>query len=167
MTIQLNDKRVHVPTESYMRQLRTELEDRFTGIKYSIIAMGLVPRTAPIEITLSGADLDLVMETAEHLHGVLGNIPGTDNILLSVEEGSPEYRVIPDKNLMQRFGLTTAYVGMSLRTSFNGNDDASITDDGNEYPVRVQLASFNRENPKDLAELPIINPNGMALEVKQ
>src|SRR5690554_7139085 len=78
MTIQLNDKRVHVPTESYMRQLRTELEDRFTGIKYSIIAMGLVPRTAPIEITLSGADLDLVMETADHLHGVLENIPRSE-----------------------------------------------------------------------------------------
>jgi len=107
------------------------------------------------------------METANHLQGVLEDIPGTDNILLSVEEGSPEYRVIPDKNLMQRFGLTTGYVGMSLRTSFNGNDDASITDEGNEYPVRVQLASFNRESAKDVSELPIINSNGMALEVKQ
>lgn len=167
MTIQLNDKKGDVSTESYMRQLRTELEDRFTGIKYSIIAMGLVPRTAPIEITLSGVDVDQVMESANHLQNVLQDIPGTDNILLSVEEGSPEYRVIPDKNLMQRFGLTTAYVGMSLRTSFNGNDDASITEDGNEYPVRVQLASFNRENAKDVSNLPIINPKGMPIEVKQ
>lgn len=167
MTIQLNDKKGDVSTESYMRQLRTELEDRFTGIKYSIIAMGLVPRTAPIEITLSGVDVDQVMESANHLQNVLQDIPGTDNILLSVEEGSPEYRVIPDKNLMQRFGLTTAYVGMSLRTSFNGNDDASITEDGNEYPVRVQLASFNRENAKDVSNLPIINLKGMPIEVKQ
>jgi HAE1 family hydrophobic/amphiphilic exporter-1 len=167
MTIQLNEKVGDISTESYMRQLRTELESRYTGIKYSVIAMGLVPRTAPIEITLSGVDVDLVMETADNLQKVLEDIPGTDNVLLSVEEGSPEYRVIPDKNLMQRFGLTTAYVGMSLRTSFNGNDDASITDEGNEYPVRVQLASFNRENAKDVAELPIINPNGMAIEVKQ
>src|SRR5690554_3064835 len=167
MTIQLDEGRGGVTTESYMRQLREELQTRYTGIKYSIIAMGLVPRTAPIEITLSGTNIDLVMETANHLQGVLEDIPGTDNILLSVEEGSPEYRVIPDKNLMQRFGLTTGYVGMSLRTSFNGNDDASITDEGNEYPVRVQLASFNRESAKDVSELPIINSNGMALEVKQ
>src|SRR5690554_697623 len=167
MTIQLDEGRGGVTTESYMRQLREELQTRYTGIKYSIIAMGLVPRTAPIEITLSGTNIDLVMETANHLQGVLEDIPGTDNILLSVEEGSPEYRVIPDKNLMQRFGLTTGYVGMSLRTSFNGNDDASITEDGNEYPVRVQLASFNRENAKDVSNLPIINPKGMPIEVKQ
>ena len=46
--------------------------------------------------------------------------------VLSVEAGSPEYKIIPDKDKMQRLGLTTAYVGINLRTAFTGNDDATL-----------------------------------------
>jgi HAE1 family hydrophobic/amphiphilic exporter-1 len=67
----------------------------------------------------------------------LKKIPGTDNVRLSVEEGSPEFQVIPDKDRMQRLGLTTAYVGQSIRTALTGNDDATLTEQGTEYPVRI------------------------------
>ena len=81
-------------------------------------------KQAPIKITLSGNDLNLVMKTGNELKAVIEKIPGADNVQLSVEEGSPEYKVIPDKDKMQRLGLTTAYVGLNLRTAFTGNDDA-------------------------------------------
>jgi HAE1 family hydrophobic/amphiphilic exporter-1 len=43
---------------------------------------------------------------------------------------------------MQRLGLNTAYVGMNLRTAFTGNDDATLTENGTEYPVRIWLRCF-------------------------
>ena len=88
--------------------------------------LGLLPKQAPIKITLSGSDLDLVMKTGNELKAAIEKIPGADNVQLSVEEGSPEYKVIPDKDKMQRLGLTTAYVGLNLRTAFTGNDDATL-----------------------------------------
>lgn len=156
-----------VPTEAFMRSLRDELRDRFPGINYSMAALGLVPRTAPIEITLSGSHLDEVMQTATALKSVIEKIPGADNVNLSVEEGSPEYKVIPDKDKMQRLGLNSAYVGLYLRTAFTGNDDASITQDGIEYPVRIWIDEFDRRNFEDVRRLTIMNPMGMPIEVNQ
>lgn len=168
-TIQLHEKekRGNLPTETYMKRIREDLKTKFPGINYSMAALGLVPRTSPIEITLSGIDLDVVMKNANELKTIVENIPGADNVRLSVEEGSPEYIIIPDKDKMQRLGLNTAYVGMNLRMALTGNDDASMTEDGTEYPIRIWLDEFDRQNYEDVNNLTVINPMGMAMNVSE
>ena len=168
-TIQLKSKKEldNLPTETFMKNLREELKSKFPSISYSMAALGLIPRSAPIEITLSGSNLDLVMKTGDELKTVIEKIPGADNVRLSVEAGSPEYKIIPDKDKMQRLGLTTAYVGLNLRTAFTGNDDATLTENGTEYPVRIWLDEFSRQNFEDVQQLSIINPMGIPVEVSQ
>lgn len=168
-TIQLKSKKElhNLPTETFMKNLREELKSKFPSINYSMAALGLIPRSAPIEITLSGNDLDLVMKTGDELKTVIEKIPGADNVRLSVEAGNPEYKIIPDKDKMQRLGLTTAYVGLNLRTAFTGNDDATLTENGTEYPVRIWLDEFSRQNFEDVQQLSIINPMGIPVEVSQ
>ena len=168
-TIQLKSKKEldNLPTETFMKNLREELKSKFPSINYSMAALGLIPRSAPIEITLSGSNLDLVMKTGDELKTVIEKIPGADNVRLSVEAGSPEYKIIPDKDKMQRLGLTTAYVGLNLRTAFTGNDEATLTENGTEYPVRIWLDEFSRRNFEDVQSLSIINPMGIPVEVSQ
>jgi HAE1 family hydrophobic/amphiphilic exporter-1 len=174
-TIQLRNKKNElqeknlkkIPTELFMKKLREDLKSKFSGINFSMAALGLVPRSAPIEITLSGSNLNLVMKTGNDLKSIVEKIPGADNVRLSVEQGSPEYKIIPDKDKMQRLGLTTAYVGINLRTAFTGNDDATLTENGTEYPIRIWLDEFNRQNFEDVQKLSIINPQGIPLEISQ
>ena len=168
-TIQLKSRKEtnNLSTETFMRKLRTDLQKEHSGTNFSMIALGLIPRSAPIEITLSGSDLDQVMQTGNDLKTVIEKIPGADNVRLSVEAGSPELKVIPDKDKMQRLGLSTAYVGMNLRTAFTGNDDATLTENGTEYPVRIWLDKFSRKNYDDVNQLNIINPVGIPIEVSQ
>ncbi len=168
-TIQLKPKKElkNLPTEAFMKRLREELKTQFTGINYSMAALGLIPRSAPIEITLSGSNSNQVMQSGNNLKAMIENIPGADNVRLSVEAGNPEYKIIPDKDKMQRLGLTTAYIGMNLRTAFTGNDDATLTENGTEYPVRIWLDEFSRQNFEDVQQLSIINPMGLPVEVSQ
>lgn len=168
-TIQLKSKKEtnNLSTETFMRKLRTDLQKEYSGINFSMITLGLIPRSAPIEITLSGSDLDQVMQTGNDLKTVIEKIPGADNVRLSVEAGSPQLKVIPDKDKMQRLGLNTAYVGMNLRTAFTGNDDATLTENGTEYPVRIWLDKFSRQNYDDINNLNIVNPMGIPIEVSQ
>ena len=167
-TIQLKNKEEigRVDTEKYMRSLRTALANEYPGIKYSIRTLGLVPRSAPIELTISGPDHMMVMETASSLKSNIETIPGMDNVQLSVEEGTPEYVIIPDRDKMQRLGLNDAYLGLYLRTAFTGNDDATLSELGTEYPVRVTLNDLNRTNYGDISNLSIINPQRKAIEIR-
>jgi HAE1 family hydrophobic/amphiphilic exporter-1 len=168
-TVQLKPKEEigNIKTEQFMIDIREALRKQFPGINFSMTALGLVPRTSPIEITLSGSNLDEVMKTAKHMKSIIQEIPGADNVQLSVEEGTPELKVVPNKDKMQRLGLNTAYVGMNLRTAFSGNDDATLTKKGIEYPVRIWLDDFDRKNYDDVKNLTIVNPKGMIVEVSQ
>ncbi len=168
-TIQLKPKKEinHMVTEDFMKTIREALQKDYSGINFSMTALGLIPRSAPIEITLSGSNSNQVMQTANQLKSIIEHIPGADNVRLSVEAGSPELKIIPDKDKMQRLGLTTAYVGTNLRTAFTGNDEASLTEDGTEYPVRIWLDKFSRQNYDDVKQLSIINPMGLPIEVSQ
>lgn len=168
-TIQLKSKKglKNVPTEAFMKNLREDLKSKYPGINYSMATLGLIPKSAPIEITLSGSNLDLLMQSGNDLKAIIENIPGADNVRLSVEAGSPEYKIIPDKDKMQRLGLTTAYVGLNLRTAFTGNDDATLTENGREYPVRIWLDEFSRQNFENVQQLSIINPMGLPMEISQ
>ncbi|HOX83475.1 MAG TPA: efflux RND transporter permease subunit, partial [Chryseolinea sp.] len=167
LTIQLKpaNERGNEPTEQFMKEIREALKSEFPAINYSMAALGLVPRSAPIEITLSGSDGNQVMKLGNELRSIVEKIPGADNVRLSVEEGSPEFQIIPDKDRMQRLGLTSAYVGQSIRTALTGNDDAMLTEQGTEYPVRIWLDDFNRQNIDDVSSLAIVNPNGQPIEV--
>ncbi|MBX2887951.1 MAG: efflux RND transporter permease subunit [Ferruginibacter sp.] len=168
-TVQLKSKKEinNRSTERFMQTLRDSLQKKFQGINFSISTLGLIPKSAPIEITLSGSSLNQVMQSAQNLKSIIEKIPGADNVRLSVETGSPELRVIPDKDKMQRLGLNTAYVGMHLRTAFSGNDDALLTEKGTEYPVRIWLDKFDRKNYDDVNKLSIVNPMGIPVEVSQ
>jgi HAE1 family hydrophobic/amphiphilic exporter-1 len=167
-TIQLKpQKERSTNTEEFMKSLRNELDNRFPGVNFSMAVIGLLPKSAPIKITLSGGDLEVVMETGKQLKSIIENIPGADNVRLSVEEGNPEYRIIPDKDKMQRLGLTSAYVGLNLRTAMAGNDNAILTENGTEYPIRVWLDDFNRKNFEDVERLTIVSPMNVPIEVSQ
>ena len=167
-TIQLKpEEERNIKTEAFMKSLRNELELEFSGINFSMAFIGLLPKSAPIKITLSGANLSEVMNTAQNLQSVVENLPGADNVQLSVVEGNPEYKVIPDKDKMQRLGLNTAYVGINLRSAFTGNEDATLTENGTEYPVRIWLDDFNRKNFEDVQNLTIINPMNLPISVSQ
>ena len=167
-TIQLKPaKEREIETEAFMKKLRAELANEFQAVNFSVAVIGLLPKSAPIKITLSGADLSLVQKSAEELKSAIQIIPGADNVQLSVEEGTPEFKVVPDKDKMQRLGLTTAYAGQHLRTAFTGNEDATLTENGIEYPVRIWLDDFSRQNYEDVKNLTIVNPANMPVQVLQ
>ena len=168
-TIQLKSKEElnGLRTEDFMAKLRTELTSQYSKIRFSMTTLGLIPRTAPIEITLSASEPDEVMRVGRSLQKIIQQIPGADNVQLSVEAGSPEYRVVPDKDRMQRLGLNTAYTALTLRTAFTGNEEATLTERGTEYPIRIWLDEFDRQRKEDINRLYVINPAGMAVEVRQ
>jgi len=168
-TIQLKDKKEldNMPTETYMKQLRKVLQDKYPSVKYSMAAIGLIPRTSPIEITFSGNTISQVMAIGKQFQDYISQLPGADNVNLSVEEGNPEYKIIPNQDKMQRLGLNTAYLGVAIRTAITGNDDATMTENGTEYPIRVWLDNSSRKNYQSLRDLTIVNPKGTPIKLSQ
>lgn len=166
-TVQLKpaNQRENVKTEKIMIHYRSELKKQFPQADIAVSALGLIPRSAPVELTLSGTDYDEVMSTGKMLQETIRKIPGADHVQLSVTEGSPELTVVPDYERMQMAGITTAYAGLTLRTAIAGNEDAVLTENGEEYPVRISLNDQFSNDVKRLQSLPIITPGGTMIQL--
>ena len=89
-----------------------------------------------------------------------GAVPGVINPDISSKPGKPEVRAIPNRERLADTGLTPAEVGLSLRTLYQGNDDAKLRQKGLEYPIRVMLNLADRNDPNILSQLPVKFDNG-------
>jgi hydrophobic/amphiphilic exporter-1 (mainly G- bacteria), HAE1 family len=104
---------------------------------------------------------------AQNLKDKMQQVPGVDNVKVSVENGAPELNVSIDREQLSTLGLDMGMIAGTLRTAFNGNDDAEFKDGGNNYDIRLMADKFDRKNPDDVANMEIINKQGQAVKFSQ
>lgn len=171
LTIQLKpeNEREKTSTEKYMLNLRKELEQKYSGIKYTTTVVGIVGiAISPIEITLTGENYETIFASAQRLKNIIEKIPGAIDTKISVEEkGNPELRINMDNEKMAKFGLNTAIVGGTIQNSLSGNNDSKYRENGSDYDIRIMLDAFDRKNPDDLKEIGFINNMGQQVQLSQ
>lgn len=162
LTIELHelaDRPGNVPTEQYMIDIKKELQEKYAGIEFNASVIGMASGGAsPIEILISGNDLDVIIEEADKLADRLRLTPGANDINVSVEAGNPEVQVNIDREKMAKMGLNITTVGATLQNAFAGNDDSKFRDKGDEFDIRVQLDAFDRKNPDDVKNITFVSP---------
>lgn len=153
------DRKNAQPTEDYMLSVRKELEQKFAGVEFNSAAVGIVNSgTAPIEIFLSGDNLDKILASANDLANRLRKTPGANDVNVSVEAGNPEVRVDIDREKMAKLGLDIQTVGATMQNAFAGNDDSKFRDGGEDYDIRIMLDAFDRKNPDDVKAITFYSP---------
>lgn len=149
----------HLPTEKYMIGVRKELAKEFPGLELKSAIIGMVNSgSSPIEMILSGDNLDELMKSAEDVANRLRAMPGANDIKVSVEAGNPEVQVNIDREKMAKLGLNIQTVGASLQNAFAGNDDSKFREGGEDYDIRVMLDAFDRKNPEDVKNITFFSP---------
>lgn len=157
--IPVKERKNAQPTEDYMLSVRKELEQQFAGVEFNSAAIGMVNSgTAPIEVFLSGDDLDKILAAANDLANRLRKTPGANDVNVSVEAGNPEVRVDIDREKMAKLGLDIQTVGATMQNAFAGNDDSKFRDGGEDYDIRIMLDAFDRKNPEDVKAITFYSP---------
>ncbi len=162
LTIELKDiaeRPGHQPTEAYMIDLRKELGSKFPAIEFNSSVVGLASTgSSPVEIFLSGENVETNLKAAEDLANRIRKTPGANDVNVSVKSGNPEVRVEIDRERMAKLGLDISTVGRTLQNAFAGNDDSKFRDGGEDYAIRVMLDAFDRKNPEDVKNINFFSP---------
>jgi hydrophobic/amphiphilic exporter-1 (mainly G- bacteria), HAE1 family len=170
INIKLVDKRFRdISTIRFVKNLENELSDKFAGVKVRSSVVGFIGGADedPIQIIFRGINKDTLMAFAQQMEKAISGIPGTNNVKLSIEGGTPELVIRFDKKKMARLGVSPDVVGASIMTAFSGNTDQKILLGKYEYDIHIQLDDFNRRSVSDVESLPIINQMGQAVALKQ
>ncbi len=155
-------------TDTIMQAIRINLQD-IAGLKASINPIGIfgTANETPVAVILSGPLRSQVTRVAEALRDSVKSIKGTADVKLTSQVGSPEMRIVVDREKMASFGLTITDVGAALRTAYAGDEAGKYRDGGDEYDIRVMLDKSYRKDTSTLAEITFRTPQGDLVRLGQ
>lgn len=155
-------------TQEVMNYIKSEIV-KVPGIKVRINPIGLfgIADWTPIQMAISGTNVDSVRLAAEMIEDAVSAVPGTADIRLGSESGNPETRIIIDREKLNQFGLSIAEVGAAVRIALTGDDQSKFRDGNTEYTIRIRLDSYDRNSIEDLSVIHFINRKGQKIELGQ
>ena len=158
-----------ITSEIFAINMKKELMNLLPGTKVrsTIVSLMGTSDMDPIQIVMSGPNLDTLTVWSEKVMTEMKKVPGTYEVKLSVEAGNPEVDIRIDKDKMATLGLSTATVGMTLQNAFSGNTDARYRDGDSEYDINVMMDQLDRNSITDVSGLSFINDKGQSIRLNQ
>ena len=115
-----------------------------------------------IEVEITGPDLEQLIRFGKQVFGgAMQVLPGAQiRPIPSLDLGSPEMQIVPDRDRLTRLGLTTADLGTTVNVLVDGARASGYRFQGEEIDLMVKTADNRVSKIQDLAGLPVISPSG-------
>jgi hydrophobic/amphiphilic exporter-1 (mainly G- bacteria), HAE1 family len=126
---------------------------------------GMSASSSPIELKFFGKDLDILKTKADEAMALIKDVPGLKDINISMQEGKPEFRILPDRDKAATMGLSVGDIGNAVRYSNFGQVVTRYRDQGDEIDVRMRLDKDNRSGTEDMRLIPIVSRTGTVTPV--
>ena len=106
------------------------------------------PTGLPINIEVIGKDMSQLLEITDDMKTYLNSlkIAGVEGLKTDVVLAKPEMEVHIDRESARRYGLSTAQIASTLRTSVYGKEVSKYKVGEDEFPIMVRLNEDARYN---------------------
>lgn len=121
---------------------------------------------APIQVLLRGPDVNKLFEMGDSVIKIVKEIPGTNDVKLSVDKSKPELQIILNREKMEQLGLQVQQVGNTLNLALAGNTNLQYSEGDDDFNINVQFDQFNRKKIDDVGSLTFLNNKGKVVELK-
>ncbi|XZE18091.1 efflux RND transporter permease subunit [Pirellulaceae bacterium SH449] len=113
------------------------------------------PFSAPIELRLSGPDVERLREIGSELRYVLSQTPGVTHTRSEIDEVSAKGIVSIDPVTARLAGQNLTSVAAKLNSSLDGDIGGTILEGTEEIPVRVRYTASNRGNLNEILSMEV------------
>ncbi|OYW76871.1 MAG: copper transporter, partial [Sphingobacteriia bacterium 32-37-4] len=127
------------------------------------------PTEPPVNIEVAGDNFDALAKTAIQLQNHLdtNRIAGMQNLEMDVDLNNPEITVNIDRQRALAEGVSTAQIGMELRTAVFGKEVSKLKDDEDEYKIQLRLNTKSRNDINELMNMRIVFRDFTSGAIKQ
>ena len=169
LTVTIVDKKARKQTVvQYAANIKKEILATIPGLKVTVAAASMMGTSqAPIQVLLRGPDMNEIYKVADQVMYLIKDVPGINDIRLSVEKSKPEMHISLDRDKMSMLGLSVADVGNTLQLAFAGNTDLQYSELGTDYDIDVKLDQFDRKKTDDIRSITFKNSKGEIIELRQ
>ena len=148
-----------------MDRVRKDLE-AFPTAQIKVYKPRLFSFKAPLEVVVSGIDLDRIKEISDEILARMKTIPGLIDLKSSMEEGYPEVQIVFDRAVLASQGMTINQVGSQLRNKIEGEVATRFIESDREVDIRVRLSEDWRDRVEKIGRITIRNGLGAIVPLK-
>ncbi|MGB8657956.1 MAG: efflux RND transporter permease subunit [Candidatus Zixiibacteriota bacterium] len=169
ITVTIVDKKKRKQTvEQYAAMIKKEILENIPGLKVASTPSSIMGSSeAPIQILLRGPVMNEIYQTSDSIMNVIKDVPGINDVRLSVEKSKPEMHIELDRDKMSMLGLSVADVGNTLQIAFAGNTNLQYSEGGTDYDINIKLDQFDRKKADDIGAITFVNSKGDIVELRQ
>jgi cobalt-zinc-cadmium resistance protein CzcA len=161
----------HQTKEKLIEAMSAELE-KLPGVAYNFtqpMAMRLDETVsgvkADVAVKLFGEDLTTLEEKAAEIARVLEKVPGAADVQAEALSGAAQLQITVKRDQIARYGLNISDVQNLIETAVGGKVATTMIDGQKRFDVVVRFAETWRNDPDQLAKLPLTAPGGERLQL--
>ena len=115
------------------------------------------PTGKAINIEITGENIDSLAVTSHRFLKYINAmaIPGIEELKSDFEEGKPEIIIDINRERANREGVSTATIGMEIRSAIFGKEISKYREDEDQYPIQLRYNEKQRKNINALMNLKI------------
>lgn len=127
------------------------------------------PTEAPVNIEVAGNNFESIAQTALALRNFLdtNQVEGVESLKMDVDVNNPEISVSVDREKAMIEGISTAQVGMEIRTAIFGKEVSTLKQGEDEYKIQLRYNDLVRNNITDLMNMRITFRDFNTMAIKQ
>lgn len=154
--VAMNDGQGELEESGSMASLRSEL-GRIPGLQYKFNRPTLFTFDTPIEIEISGYDLDALKSTSQRIAARLSEIDRFADVKSSMEAGHPELQIHFDRERASALGLAVHDVARTVVSKVRGDVATRYSWHDRKIDVLVRAQESDRESVDRIRQI-IVNP---------
>jgi len=166
-------KEDHAPTESFVKELRTILPQKYPGVTFSFLPADIVSQIlnfglpAPIDVQIIGNNQTANYAYATELLKRIRTVSGIADLRIQQVLNYPQINVNVDRTLAGEVGLTQRDVANSLLVTLSGSQQVHPnfwlnTENGVSYPIVAQMPQYRIDTISDLVNVPVTSADSKA-----
>ncbi len=152
------EKRNGNSTAPYLDAIRNELKG-IPGTEISVDQEKSGPPTEPpINIEISSDEFNDLIKTSVKLKNYLDsiNMPGVEELKMDVDLSNPEITLTVDRERALIAGVSSAQIGVQIRSALFGKEASKIKEGEEEYKIQIRNLQSQRKSLSDLLNMEIV-----------
>lgn len=161
-------------TSELAEEIRANLEGQIPGADIRVSAQSglwIMRRifggggAEDLQFELRGYDLEKAYELAQEIKLRVEKLPGIVEVRSGQSEGTPEERILFDREKIANLGLSVREVAQVIQTNIGGSRAGSYRIGGDEFPITVRLRPEDRLGTLDINNISVNLPGGGVIPV--
>jgi HAE1 family hydrophobic/amphiphilic exporter-1 len=157
-------------TTEVIKRLQKNMSS-LSGVRAQIFPLDVVQQilgnNSGFGIDVYGSDLSTLTEASKTVMKAMSDIPGLQNVDVSVQDTLPEIQWSVDRQKASTLGVSFSDAASVIASSTSGKLATYYQEGGFQYPIYVQVPREKRQSVEQLRNLPVTTKGGATIILGQ